>query len=29
MEFGIGVARKGWTTAEDIINTRPVDQLQF
>lgn len=29
MKFGIGVARKGWTTAEDIINTRPVDQLAF
>lgn len=29
MKFGIGVARKGWATAEDIINTLPADQLQF
>jgi DNA polymerase (family 10) len=24
--FGVGIARKGWLTAGDIVNTRPVDQ---
>jgi DNA polymerase (family 10) len=25
VEFGIGVARKGWLTREDVLNTRPVE----
>ncbi len=27
LKYGINVARKGWLTAPDIINTRPVDEL--
>ena len=25
--FGIGSARKGWLTKEDVINTRPLEQV--
>jgi DNA polymerase (family 10) len=28
MQFGIGSARRGWLTAEDVLNTRPVDELK-
>jgi DNA polymerase (family 10) len=24
--YGVGVARKGWLEAGDVVNTRPVDQ---
>jgi len=27
MDYGIGIARKGWLRAEDILNTRPVDEF--
>ena len=27
MEYGIATARRGWLTAEDVINTRPVDEM--
>lgn len=27
MALGIGMARKGWLAADDVINTRPVDDL--
>ena len=27
LEFGIGIARKGWLTRDDVINTLPVDDL--
>jgi len=26
-EYGIGVARRGWLTAADVINTRPVEAM--
>lgn len=26
-EFGIGVARRGWLTAADVVNTRPLDAM--
>jgi DNA polymerase (family 10) len=26
-EYGIGVARRGWLTAADVVNTRPVDAM--
>jgi len=26
-EYGVGVARRGWLTAADVINTRPVDVM--
>ncbi|MEO8635394.1 MAG: DNA polymerase/3'-5' exonuclease PolX [Gemmatimonadales bacterium] len=25
VEFGVGIARKGWLTSKDVLNTRPVD----
>lgn len=28
LKFGIGQARRGWLTARDVINTRPVNQLR-
>ena len=28
MQFGIGSARRGWLTADDVLNTRPVDELR-
>jgi DNA polymerase (family 10) len=28
MEFGIGVARRGWVEAKDVLNTLPLKQLQ-
>ncbi|ALP53894.1 DNA polymerase III [Candidatus Tenderia electrophaga] len=28
MHFGIGQARRGWLTADDVINTRPLNQLK-
>jgi len=27
MRFGIGVARRGWCQAQDILNTRPLDEI--
>lgn len=27
MRFGIGIARRGWCQAEDILNTRPVEEV--
>ncbi len=27
MEFGVATARRGWLTGEDVINTRPVDEM--
>ncbi len=26
--FGVGIARKGWLTKEDVINTRPLDEVR-
>jgi DNA polymerase (family 10) len=26
-EYGVGVARRGWLTAADVINTRPLDAM--
>jgi len=28
MQFGVGSARRGWLTAEDVLNTRPLDELR-
>ena len=28
MRFGVGVARRGWCRAEDILNTRPVEEVK-
>jgi DNA polymerase (family 10) len=28
MRFGIGSARRAWLTADDVLNTRPVDELR-
>jgi DNA polymerase (family X) len=28
MQFGIGTARRGWLTASDVLNTRPLDELR-
>jgi DNA polymerase (family X) len=28
MQFGIGSARRAWLTADDVLNTRPVDELR-
>jgi DNA polymerase (family 10) len=28
MPFGVGSARRGWLTAEDVLNTRPLDELK-
>jgi DNA polymerase (family 10) len=28
MRFGIGQARRGWLTAQDVLNTRPLDELR-
>ncbi len=28
MRFGVGVARRGWCQAQDIINTRPLGEIQ-
>ena len=27
MQFGVGSARRGWLTAADVLNTRPLDEL--
>jgi DNA polymerase (family 10) len=27
MTYGVGVARRGWLTAEDVVNTRPLKEL--
>ena len=27
MRFGVGVARRGWCRASDVLNTRPVDEF--
>ena len=27
VEYGIGTARRGWVTAADVVNTRPVDEI--
>jgi DNA polymerase (family 10) len=28
MQFGIGSARRGWLTADDVLNTRPLEELR-
>jgi DNA polymerase (family 10) len=28
MQFGVGSARRGWLTAADVLNTRPLDDLR-
>ena len=28
LQFGIGSARRGWLTAADVLNTRPLDELR-
>jgi DNA polymerase (family 10) len=28
MQFGVGSARRGWLTAVDVLNTRPLDELR-
>jgi DNA polymerase (family 10) len=28
MRFGVGQARRGWLTADDVINTRPLNELR-
>jgi DNA polymerase (family X) len=28
MQFGLGSARRGWLTAADVLNTRPLDELR-
>jgi len=27
MRFGVGVARRGWCQADDILNTRPLKEV--
>jgi DNA polymerase (family 10) len=27
VEYGIGTARRGWVTAADVVNTRPLDEM--
>jgi DNA polymerase (family 10) len=27
MRFGIGIARRGWCRAEDVLNTRPLTEV--
>jgi histidinol phosphatase-like PHP family hydrolase len=27
MEYGVATAQRAWLTAEDVINTRPLDQV--
>ena len=28
MQFGVGSARRGWLTSDDVLNTRPLDELR-
>ena len=28
MQFGVGSARRGWLTAADILNARPLEELR-
>jgi DNA polymerase (family X) len=28
MRYGVGTAQRGWLTADDVINTWPLDRLQ-
>ena len=28
MQFGVGSARRGWLTSEDVLNTRPLEELR-
>jgi DNA polymerase (family 10) len=28
LQFGLGSARRGWLTAQDVLNTRPLDELR-
>ncbi|HEY2595871.1 MAG TPA: DNA polymerase/3'-5' exonuclease PolX [Chloroflexota bacterium] len=28
MQFGVGSARRGWLTADDVLNTRPIEELK-
>ncbi len=28
MKYGVGIARKGWFTKEDVLNTYPVDDVR-
>jgi DNA polymerase (family 10) len=27
MRFGVGIARRGWCRAEDVLNTRPLEEV--
>ena len=27
LEYGIGTARRGWVTAADVVNTRPMSEM--
>ncbi|GAH99332.1 unnamed protein product, partial [marine sediment metagenome] len=27
MRFGVGVARRGWCQAQDILNTKPLNEV--
>ncbi|MGB9603473.1 MAG: hypothetical protein ACPMAG_11850, partial [Limisphaerales bacterium] len=29
LQLGAGVARKGWLTREDVVNTLPLDKLML
>ena len=28
MQFGVGSARRGWLTAADVLNTRPLEEMR-
>jgi len=28
MQFGVASARRGWLTAADVLNTRPLEELR-
>ena len=28
MQYGVASARRGWLTADDVLNTRPLDELK-
>jgi len=28
MQFGVGSARRGWLSAADVLNARPLDELR-
>ena len=29
MEFGVGIARRGWLEKNDILNAQPLSKLKF